>query len=237
MDYKIKLELYEGPYELLYHLIKNSKINVYDISFVNIIDQYMEYINHINETNPEIFFDFILITSTLLEIKSKMLLPKIKKEDDINTTDEAIDVKKIDEFYYNLEEYKKYKNVAAELRKIELTENNVFYKTDTVTLNKKNSADISQIAKIYKKYINNFDKQYSKGKKFSIRQKTTYILNILSKVKHITFDRFIKNSKTKEDVISYLIAVLELGKKNFIYTYQSSNFDDILIKRGKTNER
>jgi segregation and condensation protein A len=237
MDYKIKLKLYEGPYELLYQLIKNSKINIYDISFVKIIDQYLEYINLINETNPEMFSNFILITSTLLEIKSKMLLPAELKnekneEDNLGTADNA----NIDEFYSKFEEYKKYKNIAYKLKEMETYESNVFYKNNGININNKNKLSIKLLVKSYKKYQNNLGKQYNRSKNFSIKQKVVYILKMLKNVSKVTFNKFIKKSKTKEEVISYLIAVLELDKRNLIVTYQSSNFDEILIKRGDKSE-
>ena len=237
MDYKIKLKLYEGPYELLYQLIKNSKINIYDISFVKIIDQYLEYINLINETNPEMFSNFILITSTLLEIKSKRLLPAELKnekneEDNLGTADNA----NIDEFYSKFEEYKKYKNIAYKLKEMETYEGNVFYKKNGININNKNQLSIKLLVKSYKKYQNNFGKQYNRSKNFSIKQKVVYILKMLKNVSKVTFNKFIKKSKTKEEVISYLIAVLELDKRNLIVTYQSSNFDEILIKRGDKSE-
>ena len=237
MDYKIKLKLYEGPYELLYQLIKNSKINIYDISFVKIIDQYLEYINLINETNPEMFSNFILITSTLLEIKSKMLLPAELKnekneEDNLGTADNA----NIDEFYSKFEEYKKYKNIAYKLKEMETYEGNVFYKKNGININNKNQLSIKLLVKSYKKYQNNFGKQYNRSKNFSIKQKIVYILKMLKNVSKVNFNKFIKKSKTKEEVISYLIAVLELDKRNLIVTYQSSNFDEILIKRGDKSE-
>ena len=237
MDYKIKLKLYEGPYELLYQLIKNSKINIYDISFVKIIDQYLEYINLINETNPEMFSNFILITSTLLEIKSKRLLPAELKnekneEDNLETTDNA----NIDEFYSTFEEYKKYKNIAYKLKEMETYEGNVFYKKNGININNKNQLSIKLLVKSYKKYQNNFGKQYNRSKNFSIKQKIVYILKMLKNVSKVNFNKFIKKSKTKEEVISYLIAVLELDKRNLIVTYQSSNFDEILIKRGDKSE-
>ena len=237
MDYKIKLKLYEGPYELLYQLIKNSKINIYDISFVKIIDQYLEYINLINETNPEMFSNFILITSTLLEIKSKRLLPAELKnekneEDNLGTADNA----NIDEFYSKFEEYKKYKNIAYKLKEMETYEGNVFYKKNGININNKNQLSIKLLVKSYKKYQNNFGKQYNRSKNFSIKQKIVYILKMLKNVSKVNFNKFIKKSKTKEEVISYLIAVLELDKRNLIVTYQSSNFDEILIKRGDKSE-
>ena len=237
MDYKIKLKLYEGPYELLYQLIKNSKINIYDISFVKIIDQYLEYINLINETNPEMFSNFILITSTLLEIKSKRLLPAELKnekneEDNLGTADNA----NIDEFYSKFEEYKKYKNIAYKLKEMETYESNVFYKNNGININNKNKLSIKLLVKSYKKYQNNLGKQYNRSKNFSIKQKVVYILKMLKNVSKVTFNKFIKKSKTKEEVISYLIAVLELDKRNLIVTYQSSNFDEILIKRGDKSE-
>ena len=119
---------------------------------------------------------------------------------------------------------------------METYESNVFYKNNGININNKNQLSIKLLVKSYKKYQNNFGKQYNRSKNFSIKQKIVYILKMLKNVSKVNFNKFIKKSKTKEEVISYLIAVLELDKRNLIVTYQSSNFDEILIKRGDKSE-
>lgn len=238
MDYKIKSELFEGPYELLYHLIKNSKISIYDVSFVNIIDQYLQYMDKIKEFNPDKFSNFILITSSLLELKSRMLLPNenmIKDKDTIDNTD-ILETQEINKIFYALEEYKKYKNLAYNLRKMELNESNIYYKNNLKIKTKKNKYDINLLANKYKKFIKPSNEQYKKSKNFSIKQKIYTIIELLRKVKIISFYKLIKYNKTKEDIISCLIAVLELEKRSLVKTSQISNFDDIVIKRGRKNE-
>jgi segregation and condensation protein A len=81
MDINIKLEAFEGPFDLLYHLIEKNQINIYDIPISELTDQYLEYINEINNTNLEITSEFLVMAATLIEIKSKMLLPKVKSEE------------------------------------------------------------------------------------------------------------------------------------------------------------
>ncbi|MDI6602366.1 MAG: segregation/condensation protein A [Thermoanaerobacteraceae bacterium] len=232
MDYKIKLELYEGPYELLYHLIKNSKVNIYDISFVKIIDQYMQYVDVINENNPELRSNFFLITSSLLELKSRLLLPETTIVDD---TEENIEIIEINKIFNALEEYKKYKNAAKILRDLELKESNIFYRKSNYELSKRKKSSVATLVKSYQKFKISSQGNYGNNKRYMIREKLTHIIQILRRVTYISFSKFIKNSKTREDIISYFIALLELEKRGYATTSQSSNFGNIIVKRGKKN--
>ena len=127
MDYKIVLETFEGPLDLLLHLIEKAKVDIYDIPISDIPDQYMEYLNNMKELDLEIASDFLVMASTLLEIKSKMLLPA----KNIENEDRQLEMEEIDpriELVRRLVEYKKYKKVAEELKIQEINQNKVFYK-------------------------------------------------------------------------------------------------------------
>ncbi|HNU80906.1 MAG TPA: segregation/condensation protein A, partial [Bacillota bacterium] len=111
MAINVKLEAFEGPLDLLLHLIEKAEVDIYDIPIAEITDQYLHYINMMEIHDLEVSSEFIVMAATLLEIKSKMLLPKPKKEE--NITDEA-DPR--EELVLKLIEYKKYKEASLDLK-------------------------------------------------------------------------------------------------------------------------
>lgn len=125
MKYTIKTEAFEGPFDLLFHLIEKNKIDIYDIPISEIIDQYMYYIYEMESLNLEIASEFLVMAATLIEIKSKLLLPsEALKEKEI----EMEDVDPRSQLVKKLLEYKKYKIVAIELKKKEKSYNKLHFK-------------------------------------------------------------------------------------------------------------
>ncbi len=114
MPLSIKVTNFEGPFDLLLHLIKKNEMNIYDINIVEITNQYLEYLKSMKEMDLEVTSEFIVIAATLIEIKSKYLLPKVKEE---NNPDEEIDVEQ--ELLNKLIEYRKYKVIAENLKMME----------------------------------------------------------------------------------------------------------------------
>ena len=114
MPLSIKVTNFEGPFDLLLHLIKKNEMNIYDINIVEITNQYLEYLKSMKEMDLEVTSEFIVIAATLIEIKSKYLLPKNKEE---HSEEEEIDVEK--ELLNKLIEYRKYKAIAENLKMLE----------------------------------------------------------------------------------------------------------------------
>ena len=125
MEYEIILDKFEGPLDLLYHLIEKDKVDIYDIPIYKITSQYISYINDMKELDLEITSEFLIMASTLIEIKSKMLLPKKDKED-ITHDEDQLDPR--EELVKRLIEYKRYKEASIELKSRESTYKNIYYK-------------------------------------------------------------------------------------------------------------
>ena len=124
MEYKIILESFEGPMDLLIHLIDKAEIDIYDIPINEITEQYIKYITKMEELDLEVTSEFLVMAATLLEIKSRMLLPPIKKE----TDGDQLEMEEIDprlELVRRLVEYKKYKHVSKELQSLEETQKKI----------------------------------------------------------------------------------------------------------------
>ena len=124
MSYKVEVEVFKGPMDLLLSLIKKQEIDIYDIPINIITDQFLDYINEMEELNLEITSEFLVMAATLIEIKSKMLLPKEKAlEDGVE-----IEIDPRDELVQRLVEYEAYREVAEKLKESEIIESKVFYK-------------------------------------------------------------------------------------------------------------
>lgn len=124
MEYKIVLESFEGPMDLLLHLIEKAKIDIYDIPINEITEQYLAYLSKMEELDLEVTSDFLIMASTLLEIKSKLLLPQPKKEKSEDDTEDEGDPRL--ELVKKLVEYKKYKEVTVTFRQLENIQNKVY---------------------------------------------------------------------------------------------------------------
>ena len=122
MSLSFTLEKFEGPLDLLLHLIEKNKINIYDIPIVEITEQYMEYIRQMQEQDMEVMSEFLVMAATLLNIKSKMLLPKEEPED----TEEAVDPRQ--ELVERLLQYKMYKYASLELSDRQMDAGRVLFK-------------------------------------------------------------------------------------------------------------
>ena len=123
MGISVKLEAFEGPLDLLLHLIDKNKINIYDIPIVQITEQYMDYIRQLNSRNLDVMSEFLVMASTLLRIKSEMLLPKIKNEEEER---EESDPRQ--ELVRRLLEYKMYKYISQELKDRQMDASMIYLK-------------------------------------------------------------------------------------------------------------
>ena len=125
MGIPVKLQVFEGPLDLLLHLIDKNKIDIYDIPIVEITNQYMEYIKAMEKEDLNVMSEFVVMAATLLDIKCKMLLPK-----EVNEDGEEEDPRQ--ELVEQLLEYKMYKYMSYELKDRELESERVMYKTPTI---------------------------------------------------------------------------------------------------------
>lgn len=119
MELSYKLETFEGPLDLLLHLIEKNKVSIYDIPIAEITDQYLEYVSHMEEESLDVVSEFLVMAATLLDIKAKMLLPKEVNEDGEEEDPRA-------ELVARLLEYKTYKYMSMELKDMELDAEKVF---------------------------------------------------------------------------------------------------------------
>lgn len=240
----IKLDQFEGPFDLLLKLIDKNKINIYDIPISKLTKDYVDFIENSKIFNMNEMSEFIVMSSILLEIKSKILLPK---EVDENTKLE-IDPRK--ELMLKLLEYKKYKNMALELSTLEPTLNEIAFKSRDIILDLDNLVSLDEIldnvtlSKLYDIYIDTLKRKEAKIDKirnnfksvtkslYSVKDKINYVRDLLVLSSQINFAYIFEISFSKTEVIVTFLAILELVKGLEIKIYQDGANGEIIITKG-----
>lgn len=239
--YNLKLENFEGPLDLLCHLIEKNKMNIYDISIVEITDQYLEYINSIEEPDLELTGDFLVMATNLLYLKSKELLPVPKEEEEEDPKEELI--RKLVEYKQIKEAAEIMKQNTEEYSKLHYKEpENIETKKET-RLEKEYSSDIIpslflKIAKLNIEKLNHNAKDINtliERDKVTVRSKIKEILKNLLKQNKIVFNKvFDVEKRSKNEIVTAFLAMLELNRSSKIKITQEYVFSDIEIERIKT---
>ena len=243
MELTVKLQVFEGPLDLLLHLLDKNKVNIYDIPIVEITNQYMEYIREMKRQDLNVMSEFLVMAATLIDIKSKMLLPAKETEEE-----EAEDPRA--ELVEQLLEYKMYKCISYELKDRQMDAEKVMFKEPTipdevaayeepvdleelmadVTLKKLNDIFKS----IMRKQEDKIDPVRSKFGKIekeevSLSDKMVYLEQYAMTHPHFSFRSLLEAQCGKMEIIVTFLAVLELMKMGKITIYQDKIFDDIRI--------
>ena len=236
MHYVTKINEFEGPLDLLLHLIKKSNIDIYDISLSDITDQYLEYIHQMEELNLDIASEYLVMATELLEYKSRSLLPK-KIEDDKEEEDPK------EELIKRLVDYKKYKEITSEFKKLEDIRSEIYTKPpsnineyDEKVINN-SELSVNDLISAFKKFIDR--KEYEKPlntkittKELSVSDRIIKIKEILKTKNEVNFiDLFDK--LTKDYVVVTFLSILEMSKNKEIEIKQDNNFGNIIIKEVK----
>ena len=235
--YAIKLDNFEGPLDLLCHLVDKNKMDINQIKISEITDQYIDYINKMQELNLDVTSEFILMASTLLFIKSKSLLPK-QVEEEAELTEE--------ELVHRIIEYKKYKEISKKLKELYQVYSKRFYKVpDKIELPARKLEQNYSKDLIEQSYKNLLEKNKSKINKNAINIEKiaiTETVTVTSKVKDI-FKELIKKPRfifsklcsakkyTRLETVTAFSGILELTRRNKIKAQQERNFGDIIVEK------
>ena len=244
MGIEVKLEVFEGPLDLLLHLIEKNKIDIYDIPIAEITDQYMEYVNQMKTADLDTMSDFLLVAAQLINIKSRMLLPKEEKENG-----EIIDPR--EDLVKRLIEYKMYKYSAEILKGRGNFASSYLFKEPTIPKEVAEYAskpEISEIigdltlAKLHnifnfviKKQTDKTDpirSSFGKIKKepISLLESIDELQNYAKEHKCFNFKNFLMNRPSRLHIVVSFLAVLELMKVGAVKAVQDDNVSDILIE-------
>lgn len=228
---------FEGPLDLLLHLVKSSKMEISDIKLVDITEQYISYLKEMEEMNLDIASEYLVTASELIEMKSRYLLPKSPKEEN-----SEYEMDPEEELKQRLLEYEKYKNSVNSFRDLESNRSNYYTKTperrDNYTNEKlENNGEVTayDLLEALKKLLER--REYSKPlntkitkKELSVRDRVIKIRNILKIYKSVEFTSLFEEF-TKEYVVVTFLSILEMAKNNEIVLKQDSNFDTIILER------
>lgn len=245
MEINVKLQAFEGPLDLLLHLIDKNKVDIYDIPIVEITDQYMAYIRKMEEDSLDIMSEFLLMAATLLDIKSRMLLPHEEIEEDEEPEDPRA------ELVQQLLEYKMYKTISYELRDRQMDAEHIFYKGPSlpedvlkyeqpvdleelmsdITLNKLNNI-FQQVLKRQDNRRDPIRSTFGKIKKeeVSLEEKMAWIIAFAKAHNTFSFRSLLEASHSKTEVIVTFLCILEMMKAGQIFISQEDTFTDIKIE-------
>lgn len=239
MSYKVKLEVFEGPLDLLLHLIKKEEIDIYDIPVAKITDQYLEYMEFMKLLDLSIAGEFLVMAATLMQIKSKMLLPQSEVvEEEQEEEDPRAELVK------RLLEYKRFKEAARELYHKAVRQKDFFARGVTLPdLDKEKDSQeeyfeasvfdlISAFTKVMKEVPKQLFHEIIKDE-FTVEEKMHDIFHILVKQSMISFNELFKKARNKMEIITTFLALLELMRLKEIVVKQSRIFGDMRIERNK----
>ena len=240
MSYKIRLEIFEGPLDLLLYLVKKDHLNIYDIPIAQVTDQYLRYLELMKLLDLNIAGEFLVMAATLMQIKSKMLLPQEPSSQPEEEEDPRLELVK------RLLEYEKFKAVAEDLRKRETLRQEVFKRP----VNKDNAAELNQEKIVYFEasifdLIDAFSRALEEVPKelfyevikdeFTIEEKIHDILHLLLERPSVYLSELFSQAKNKLEIIVIFMAILELIRLKEIVAFQKELFSEIEISRNKEN--
>ena len=240
-DYKVMLEVFEGPLDLLLYLIKKDEVDIYDIPIGRITDQYMEYMKLMKVLDLNIAGDFIVMSATLMLIKSRMLLPveERKEQDDEDEEDPRWDLVR------QLVEYKKFKDAADHLEDLEVHMENVFGReSEHVELGAPPDVDLKD-ASIFDLIsalndalgrVEEESLQEIFAEEYTVGQKVTYIVENLKIAKRMTITDLFTGMSSRQEIVCTFLAVLELIKLNRIAAVQDDHFGSIVVEPREPEE-
>ena len=235
MTYKVKLEVFEGPLDLLLYLIKKEELDIKDIPIAKITDQYLEYLELMQLMDLDIAGEFLVMAATLMHIKSRMLLPPDQLEQEDAEEDPRA------ELVRRLLEYKKFKEAASQLASMESQQKHLFPRVGSINpeemtipkdlLFEANLFDlITAFTKVLKDIPKDIFHEVVKDE-FTVAQKMHDILHMMVEKPSIFFLDLFKTARSKREMITTFLALLELIKQKVAVVKQAQPFSDIEIFR------
>lgn len=239
MSYEVKLEVFEGPLDLLLHLIKKNEVNIYDIPISLVTQQYLEYVDLMQDLNLEIAGEFLLMAATLTHIKSKMLLPK---EEKAGEDEEAEDPRA--ELIRKLLEYKSFKEVAEELGQREDTWRDIFYNPPDKSIENEEEVFVEvglfELLEAFRDVIAKIPDKRSleiEPDELTVRGRMTAIIERLdtAAAEGVTLISLLEEECTRRMIVVTFLALLELAKIRLIKLMQAGSSETIRVYKSEDN--
>ncbi len=242
-DYLIKLATFEGPFDLLFHLIKKAEVDIWSISIAEITDQYLAYLQSMKELNLDIASEFLVMAATLLRLKSKLLLPRPPSEGEDDQEEELFEINTAEELFQRLEEYRFYKEAAKYLVQLEEEQQKIYLRSTggrkvmvftsqesvyTIWEGANHLGDIMQrFAEIARG--DSYIPAFSVVEDFVIAEKADYIQAVLQRSKRpMPMIEFVSGTTIWEMIVTF-IALLEMTRQRKVSLLQEHLFGPILV--------
>ena len=235
MSYEIKLDIFEGPLDLLLYLIRKNEIDIYNIPIALITEQYLEYLDLMRSLNLDLAGEYLVLAATLIHIKSRMLLPPVEGDDE---TEEGEDPRA--ELVQQLLEYQAFKEAALKLEDRPLLERDVF--TRGAPLEEPADAEedeevmfevgIFELVQAFRRIISGLDQSEDLAidtEKMSLTDRINEIMERLSEEKQLTFTELLGERMDRKRIVYTFLAILELMKLRMIRAYQSGPYSAIRL--------
>ena len=230
MTFKTKLEVFEGPLDLLLHLIKINEVEISDIPITTITDQYLEYLDLMKALDINVAGDFLVMASTLMHIKSKMLLPK--QEDDLVEIEDPRE-----EIVRSLTEYMQLKDAANELASRDILYRDVFKRGIEIRRGEEDIATtkvtlydlMDAFKKVIRKKHPGIVLRFS-AESWSIKKKMIEIIRILKEKKNLLLGDLFSTMESVSEMIATFLALLELVRTGFVNVFQGKESSDIMLE-------
>ena len=242
-DYKVNLEIFEGPLDLLLYLIRREELEIYDIPIGRITEQYMQYLDLMRQLNLDVAGEFIVMAATLMVIKSRMMLPVDRRQTDEGTDEEWVDPRL--DLVRQLIEYKKFKDAAGKLAEYEaLTQESFDYgggrpkfeKTAADAADALASIDMFDLLTAFQEVLarlNEIPQEELKGIRWSVPDKMDFILERSRAEGQVSFSTLFTARSPRGEVIVTFLALLELLRQHRVIVYQNDAFHEITILPSK----
>ncbi len=234
MEYQFKINEFEGPLDLLLHLVKQSEMDIMDIEIVKLTDQYLEYISNMEKFNLSVASEYLVLAANLTYLKSKALLPSVESEEELD--DDFIETK--EELESRLLEYKRYKEVTNAFKALEEARSDIHtktpsnikdYKGENITLS--GDVTLEDLVKAFQKYLER--KELNKPvntkittREISITERRKSIRSILNSRKKVEFFELFEDFSKPYVVVTFL-SILEMAKERELIIKQENNFEKI----------
>jgi len=237
-----KLDSFEGPLDLLLHLIDRAEIDIHEVSISEITTQYMDYLHAMKELELDITSEFLVMAATLLSIKSQQLLPKppVFENEFDEWIDDGPDLR--EELIQKLIEYRKFKQIAEELKEKEFMRSLVFSREPEdmsaymkeIPVNPLQGIELSDIVQAFQKALRRANRRdiiaTVQRDEISVKDRIRDIVDVLKQFETVRFSKLIRENMSKHEVVVTFLSILELMKMKHIRCYQHGLFDDIVIQ-------
>ncbi|MDY6826667.1 MAG: segregation/condensation protein A [Bacillota bacterium] len=242
-EYKIKLPVFEGPFDLLFHLIKKAEVDIWSISIAEITDQYLAYLQSMKELNLDIASEFLVMAATLLRLKSKLLLPRPVTLESEEEDEEFFHINTAEELFLRLEEYRFFKEVSSLLQLKEEEQQKIYLRSTggrkMMVISSQESVytiweGANHLSEIMHRFAavtmhDSYRTAFNALEDFVVTEKSAYIESILWKAKRaLPMKKFIGGEKLWDLIVTF-VALLEMARRHRVILLQERPFGEILV--------